>query len=278
MALGCVITQVTPLYPQRVFIQWDLIDPTESGSYTFTVERSGSTAGPWELLQAGLQNGFNYIDDFTQPPLDADGVAHPFSLQRQFYYRVTVVPPSGCENGAQSDPHGIEPELPPVQRGLRRKLRYEETTIWRAYSGVKVALVKRRHWGERCTDCWDALTNEVLKEHCTTCYGTSFVDGYWDPVIVYGRVHPPNNVTAQPTQRDTNESSQHLITVLDVPLLQDGDLIIEIDMNQRHLVRRKTQTELKRKSVHQQLTTSLIDRGSIEYLLPVDFRATPPLL
>lgn len=278
MSLGCIITQITPLYPQRIFLQWDLIDPTESGSYTFTVERSGSSEGPWTSLQAGLQNGFNYIDDFTKPQLDDDAVAHPFSLQRQFYYRIIAVPPSGCANSAVSDPHGIEPELPPVQRGLRRKLRYEETVLWRAYNGVRLALLKRRHWGERCSDCWDATTNSITKEHCETCYGTSFVGGYWDPVLVYGRIHPPHNITAQTTQRDKNESSQHLITVLDVPLLQDGDLIVEIDMNQRHVVRRKTQTELKRKSVHQQLTTALIERGGIEYCLPVDLRATPPLL
>jgi len=278
MALGCVITQVTPLFPRRIFIQWDLLNPTESGSYTFRVERSGSTEGPWTALQAGMQNTFNFIDDFTQPVLEDNAVAHPFSLQRQFYYRVLAVPPSGCAAQALSDPHGVEPELPPIQRGLRRKLRYEESRIWKAYSGVRLALLKRRRWGVRCPDCWDAMTNSCTIEHCETCYGTSFTGGYWNPVIVYGRIHPPNNVTAQTTQRDKNESTQHLITVLDVPLLQDDDMIVETDTNQRHIVRRKTQTELKRRSVHQQLTTSLIERGGIEYCLPVDLRATPPLL
>jgi len=278
MALGIVITKVTPLYPRRIFIQWDLINPTEDGTYTFEVQRCGSTEGPWEDLELGLQNGFSYVDDFTKPVMEDNAVAHPFSLQRQFYYRVRVIPPSGCANGAYSELHGIEPEIPPVQRGLRRKLRYEETILWKAYNGVRLALLKRRQWGERCPDCYDVITNSVTKDHCTTCYGTSFVDGYWDPVIVYGRIHPPNNVQAQTTQRDKNEFSQHMITTLDVPLLQDDDLIVEIDTNQRHVVRRKTQTELKRHPVHQQLTTSLLERGAVEYELFVDHRATPPLL
>lgn len=278
MALGITITKVTPLYPHSIFLQWDLENPTESGSYTFTIERSGSSEGPWELLQSGAQNTYNYIDDFTTPALDDNAVTHPFSLQQQLYYRVTVAPPSGCVNGATSAPHSVEPELPPLQRGLRRKLRYEETRLWRAFSGVRLALVKRKRWGTRCTGCWDSATNSVLKEHCTECYGTSFVGGYWTPVIVYGRIHPPQNVTAQTTQRDKNETSQHLITTLDVPLMQDDDLVVEIDTNQRHVVRRKTQTELKRHSVHQQLTTALLERGAIEYCLPVDLRATPPLL
>lgn len=278
MALGLIITKVTPLYPRRIFIQWDLINPTENGTYTFHVERCGSTEGPWEALELGLQNGFSYIDDFTKPVLEDNGVAHPFSLQRQFYYRITAIPPSGCVNSAVSEPHCIEPEIPLIQQGLRRKLRYEETRLWKAYSGVRLALLKRRQWGTRCPDCYDDTTRASTLDHCATCYGTTFVGGYWTPVIVYGRIHPPLNVQAQTTQRDKNESSQHLITVLDVPLLQDDDLIVEIDTNQRHIVRRKTQTELKRHPVHQQLTTSLIERGAIEYDIPVDLRATPPLL
>lgn len=278
MSLACDITQVTPLLPKRIFLQWDLVDPTESGSYTFTVERSGSTAGPWQVLAADLTDTYHYFDDFTAVGLDDNAVAHPFSLQRQFYYRVQATPPSGSANTVISVAHGIEPELPPVQRGLRRKLRYEESLLWKAYSGVRLAVVKRKHWGTRCNECWDATTNSVLKEHCLTCYGTSFVGGYWNPVLVYGRIHPPHNVTAQTTQRDKNESSQHLITLLDVPSLQDGDLIVELDLNRRHLVRRQTQTELKRHSVHQQVTTALLEHGSVEYALPVDADTTPPLL
>jgi hypothetical protein len=278
MALGITITKVTPLYPRRIFVQWDLNDPTENGTYTFQVRRSGSSEGPWEDLELGLQNGFSYIDDFDAPVYEDNATAHPFSLQRQFYYQVTVIPPSGCTNGAVAEAHGVDPELPPIQRGLRRKLRYEESRLWKAFNGVRLALLKRRHWGQRCPDCYDDTTRACTLDNCTTCYGTSFIGGYWDPVILYGRIHPPHNIQAQTTQRDKNEASQHHITTLDVPLMQDDDLIVEIDTNQRHIVRRKTQTELKRKSVHQQLTTALLERGAVEYELPVDHRATPPLL
>ena len=277
MTLGCEIRNVVALFPRRVFLQWDLTDPTETGSYTFTVERSGSSNGPWEALATGAQNTYNYIDDLTQADGDSPDTPHLFSLQRQIYYRVTAIPPSGCANQAVSIVHGIEPEIPPVQRGLRRKLRYEEYRLWKAYSGVQVALLKRRSWGDRCTTCYDALTRTVLHEHCSVCYGTSFVGGYWDPVITFARIHPPHNITAQTTQRDTNESSQHLLTLLDVPSLEDGDLIVEIETNQRHIVRRQTQTELKRRSVHQQVTTSLLQRGAVEYEIPVDFRTSPQI-
>lgn len=279
MALGIRITKVTPLFPKRVFIQWDLLDPTESGSYTFSVQRSGSTNGPWETLQEGVQNSFNYIDDLTvQPHLPDDGKAHLYSLQREIYYKVQVIPPSGCANGAVSDPHGLETELDPVQRGLRRRLRYDEQILFKRHNGVRLAILKRRFWGVRCTECYDPTTRATTKEYCSICYGTSFVGGYWDPVVVWGRINTPKNVQAQTTERNKKEAAPHVITLLDVPLLQDKDLIIETATNLRHEVRNQRQTELRRRAVHQQVTTSLLAHDAVEYTIPVDLRATPPLL
>jgi len=279
MSLGIRITKVTPLFPKRVFIQWDLLDPSESGSYTFTVARSGSSDGPWETLIAGTQNSFNYIDDMeNQPHLPTDGKAHLYSLQREIYYRITVVPPSGCANQAVSDPHGLETELDPVARGVRRRLRYDETILFKRHNGVRLIVLKRRFWGERCTECYDPTTRATTKEYCETCYGTSFKQGYWNPVVVWGRVNTPKNVQAQTTERNKKEAAPHVITLLDVPVLQDKDLIIESATNLRHEVRNQRQTELRRRTVHQQVTTSLLAHDAIEYRIPVDLRATPPLL
>jgi hypothetical protein len=279
MALGIRLTKITPLYPTRVFLQWDLTSPTEDGSYTFTVERSGSSEGPWAVLIAGLQNTYNYIDDLTdQPTLPDDGKANLFSLQRQIHYRVTVIPPSGCANQARAVASSPEKNLPPVQAGLRRRLQYDEQILFRRFNGVKLAILKRKRWGTRCTTCYDETTHTVINSHCDECYSTGFKDGFWDPVIVYGRVHPPTNVQAQTTQRDKQEAAQQRVTMLEVPIVEDRDLIVELDTNERHQVRGQVQTEIRRKVVHQQATVSTIERGSVEYTVPVDLRATPPIL
>lgn len=273
------ITKITPLYPHRIFIQWDLINPVDSGSYTFTLERCGSVEGPWEVLKTGIQNTYNYIDDMRDQPLqEADGKPHLYSLQKQFYYRVTVVPPSGCQNKATSDPHCIEKELSPIAKGLRRRLQYDLTRVTRYINGVRLSLLKRKLWGTRCPICYDPVTRSETIEHCTTCYGTTFIGGYWDPFVTYGRINTPYNINSVTSERDKTESATQIITLLDYPLLQDNDLIVELDTNQRHLVRKQTTTELRRVSVHQQVTTSIIERGAIEYSIPVDLRIVPPLL
>jgi hypothetical protein len=280
MALEIRIERITPIYPSKVFIQWSLINPTESGSYTFTIHRSGSTGGDWEVLLAGGQNIYNYIDDLTDQPLHPDdGKVNLLSLQRQIYYRVTVVPPSGCVNQATSEPHALRPELKEAWlQGLRRRLKYDEEILWKTHNGVWLIILKRRKWGTRCTTCYDPVTKAILEEHCPECWGTGFVNGYWDPVTTIGRIYPPSNIDVQTTPRSTKESSNHLITLTDIPYLEDQDLIIERDANKRFMVRRQTQTELKRRTVHQQVTASYIEHGAVEYEIPVDFRASPPII
>lgn len=279
MSLAVQITKITPLVPDRVFIQWDLLDPAEHGVYSFILERAGSSEGPWETCLTSA-NTYYYIDDFrNQPGYNPTETVNTYSTQRELYYRVKVIPPSGDQNMVVSAPHSLWPEIAYMASGLRRRLQYDEDIIFRRVNGVRLVLLKRRRWGERCQTCYDPETKATTWEACPECYGTTFKGGYWNPVVVWGRIAPPHNVSPQFTGHgDVAEGIRHQVTILDVPLLQDRDLIIETELNHRHIVERKTQTELRRRTVHQQLVTELLDRGSVEYAIPVDLRVIPPLL
>ena len=280
MALGIKITQILPLHPHRVYFQWDLINPTESGTYLFIIERSGSSEGPWETLNASLQNTYNYIDDLRlQPQLAPDAGANLFSLAKQIYYRVTVIPPSGCAHSAQTAPQGMHRiRLSPTQAGLRRRLQYDERVVLTRINNNQMVLLKRRHWGVRCDLCYDSLTRAVTREQCPHCYGTSFREGYWAPVLSYGRVYPPEAINVQVAQQGKSEVNKFNIQLLDIPLLQDDDLIIEVTTNDRYIVERQGRTEIQRKPVHQLVTVSLMARTCVEYTIPVDPRTTPPII
>jgi hypothetical protein len=279
VALGIKITQLVPLYPHRIYFQWDLINPTEPGTYLFQIERAGSSDGPWEMLEASYQNGYNYIDDLRhQPQLPDNGNVNTYGLDKQIYYRVTVIPPSGCQNGAQTEPHGLyKTLLPPVQAGLRRRLLHDERIVLRSHNGVPLVLLKRRRWGTRCPVCYDDLTRAVTRESCPTCYGTSFVGGYWTGIRAWGRIYPPENLEKRTAPQQKIEHQMHRIQLLDIPLLQDDDLIVELDTNDRYLVERNKLTEIRRKPVHQEVDCAMLARSAVEYTLLVDPRTIPSL-
>lgn len=275
MALSVEITRLLPLFPRGVFLQWDLINPTEVGSYSFSVYRSGSPEGPWETLLAGGVDVYNYNDVLPSTSTQDAGAINQLSLVRGIYYRVVVVPPSGTDNQVEVSSI-VEPRLDGPQRLLKRKILRDESLMLKKLNGVEIAVIKRMHWGPRCTKCWDKTTKTVTRANCTTCFGTGFSPGYFTPVITLGRrgtlpaakqIAPQGVAEYRPTQ----------VTILDAPRVEPDDILVFLKDNRRFLVKSVIQTELKTVGVHQKFEVSELARSSIEYRLVVDPTRIPPL-
>jgi hypothetical protein len=275
MALSVSITRLLPLFPRGVFLQWDLLNPTETGSYCFNVYRSGSPEGPWEPLQMGGVDTYNYQDVLPVVSTQAATDVNQLSLTRGIFYRVEVVPPSGTDNKVEVV-SVVEPRLDGMQRLLKRKILRDESLMLRKLNGVDVAVVKRMHWGPRCTVCWDKTTKAVTRANCLSCFGTGFSPGYFAPVLTLGRrgtipaakqIAPQGVAEFRPTQ----------VTLLDAPKIEPDDVLVFLQDNKRFVVKAVLQTELKTVGVHQKLEVSELARSSVEYRLVVDPARIPPL-
>ncbi len=272
MALSIKFTRTVPLYPRAIFVQWDLVDPTESGTYVFDVYRGGSAQGPWTLLRGGTPDSFNYRD--TLPVVDADDV-NALSLSRGIYYRIVVTPPSGTGNQAEAVSI-VEPTLDGRQRLLKRKMLRDMSIALRKLNGTPVALCKRMHWGLRCTKCYDRYTKEVVRSNCTTCMGTGFNPGYHIPVITLARRTPTAVETAMAPEGKADVNVLQ-VWMLDVPRVEEDDVLVFLSDNRRFQVKKMLPTELKTVTIHQKLIVSELARSSVEYRIVVDPTRNPPL-
>ena len=61
----------------------------------------------------------------------------------------------------------------------------------------------------------------------------------------------------------------HGLTILDYPMVEIDDIIVEIRTNRRYLVKRKMSTEARRVLVHQDLQVSELSRSAVEYTIPL---------
>lgn len=274
------ITRTTALFPSAVYIQWD-IEPDESGVHVVAVDRAGSPEGPWENIASSLPNTYQFVDRlFNLPPAVTSAEAHEglnlFSISREVYYRVTVTPPSGSANNFSSAPTPIEPGLDRRTRLFKRKILRDESTAFRNLNGIPIIVLKRKNWGTRCKECWDPVTKDGTKEHCSNCYGTTFEGGYWQPVLIRGR-RSPGAVDTQMTAHGDSEVKYVTFIVLDYPHLEYKDILVDLHRNQRYIIQRVTRTELKTVPVHQTIAASELARDAVEYEVPVDPRTTPPL-
>lgn len=276
-----VINRTTPLFPSAVFVQW-VIFPDEAGAHLVDVYRSGSPMGPWQPIAQSLLNTYQYLDDrFNVPPppqpaTDEQEAFNLLSLSREVYYLVTVTPPSGLANAFSSAATPIEPYLDTRTRLFKRKILHDEATAFRSLNGVPLAVLKRLRWGTRCRECWDPITREATHEHCPHCFGTGFEGGYWAPVQIRGRKSAAP-VQTQITAQGNNDLKLVSFTVLDYPHLEYQDVLVDLRRNERYLIQTVTPTTLKGVIVHQVATASEIARNAVEYRVPVDPTASPPL-
>ena len=268
------ITRTTALFPTAVFVQWDATpEPGDSVTdFYVTLERSGSADGPWELVAETLKDTYHYLDSkFNLPPPGLN----LFSLNRVLYYRVTLTDDANTVL-VVSDPTPVEPGLDTRTRLLKRKILHDESTGFRRLNGVPFAVLKRRHWGQRCTRCYDPATKESTEEHCPLCFGATYLGGYWAPVYVRGR-REPTPVQTQMSPHGVTERQAASMIILDYPAVEYHDLIVDLRRNDRWLVEVVSPTELKGVVVHQKLLGSNLSRNSVEFTLKVDPKATPPL-
>lgn len=273
------ITRTTPIFrsPEEtgVFVQWDLPSPPSGDVKKFTLERSGSSEGPFETVVDNITS-FHFFDDLRDTPAPSDSEAvrenlNFLSLSRAVYYKLTVTDDTGATASTTSV---VGPTLKDRKLALLRRKMQRDLSIAFKFNAIELAVLKRRHWGTRCKDCFDILTKRVTNSKCNTCYGTGFEGGYFDPVRIKGRLGIDNVQTNITPQGKTDVNKKRII-MLAIPLVEADDIIAEIAQNKRYIVQHVHATEMKTNPVHQNLTVSELATDSVEYRIPINSDTAP---
>jgi hypothetical protein len=296
--MKCFITHILPQHPNSVKIQWDLSEVSESGSFVFTVERSGSPGGPWTTVTVTpLTDIYLYTD------LLSTEYAQTLSLARDIYYRVKADPPShtlvyspavNLDNLAANELSGPQaviglkvtnpgqqdqtpttqqferqfPDATVRKRLLKNAITRHHYIGLRHIYGLDFWLLKRRHFGTRCTLCYDAITNEVLNSQCSICFATSWVGGYYTPVAMLGKkIEAP--IQSQVTSQSKDDTHFTQIQLLDFPRVEEGDLLVEKFTNKRFLIRSVILGSVKTVQVFQIAQVSELPHSAYEYTISV---------
>ena len=273
------ITRTTPVYrtPEKtgIFVQWTVEAPPSAGIDKFKLERSGSPEGPFELVIDNIKD-YHFFDDLraAPPPTDENDTRENLnflSLSRAVYYKITATDTTGSEvTKVQAvGPNNLSRKLLLFRRKMQRDL-----SIAFKFNSIDLAVLKRRHWGIRCRDCFDKLTKKVTRSKCNTCFGTGFESGYFTPVRIRGRIGVQNTQT-NITPQGKADVSQKRLTMLDYPEVEVDDVIVDIRQNKRYIITHRHSTEMQTVAVHQQLTISELARDSIEYRISANLDHAP---
>ena len=268
-SLGVDITRIVAAFPRKVYLQWVIRNPQEGVTYLVQVYRSGSSEGPWEHVGVDLADAFNYVDVNFESAHDRT-TASLFSMHRSVYYKVVLQPSTGT---AVETVKKLEGGLDRRRKGIHRKLQRDAAIYLKKVMGTEVAIFKRRRWGAKCT-CLSS-TGQSTRSHCSTCFGTGIVDGYWNPVYGYGqRMVAPVQVQTGPQGQIESHRLQAII--LNIPQVEPDDILVFLRDNKRYIVESSTPTQIHFVDVHQELVLSEISASSREYGLKADQWSDPP--
>jgi len=253
------ITQVLPIYPTHIHVQWSIEDRTGSlGSVD--VLRSGSPIGPFDTIASDITtNNYFYADE--EPVLDG--------LTTHYWYIIKANNKINASAYALSPAKTIEYDLKGPRAKIARKARRDLKVQLERLNGVPLLILKKRRFGARCPKCFNQATNDCVFSHCNTCFSTTYDEGYHDPIRIFGKLDP---IAIQPSMGSsgTGETAVTGLTIVDYPVVEPEDVVIEIKTNRRFKVIRKMVSESSRVLVHQDLQVSELARSAVEYEIPVE--------
>lgn len=251
------ITQVLPVYPDHIYIQWTVEDKA-SALHSVDILRSQSPSGPFSVIATVDSTEYNYQD--SEPNL--------LGLTRSYWYIIKANSSFNVNEYVLSEPKTAEYELKGHRAKIARKARRDLKIQLERLNGVPIIILKRRTFGPRCTQCYNPTTNDVMFSQCNTCYGTTYVDGYHDPIYTHGKMDP-TVVQESIGASGPNEMAMTGLTITEYPVVEINDIIIEAKTNRRFKVMRRISSESSRVLVHQDLQISELSRAGIEYNIPV---------
>lgn len=256
--IDVVNLKVTSLSLDYLDVSWE-IQPTNEDvwDYRFTVERSQSPEGPFDPVTSEFTD--KYYRDIGVPRWD---------LYAELYYRIKTRRVSD-DKTVYSDPVRREPKPDLIALEVRRL----EHILFREHIGRRCFLFPVRTFGQRCPSCYDYVTGQKLKSQCETCYDTSYVRGYLDPVELRVQIDPtPKHVELSELQK-TEQENVTARCVAEFPV-KPRDMLVEFE-NRRWRVQRVSMTQRLRYPLHYEIVLHHVPRKDIEWKLPINLTDLP---
>lgn len=264
--MNITINRVLWLIPNGNLVQWSLSGANSSGTYTFSVYRSGSTDGPWALI-ADRVDGFCHLDRFDENGTTDSVYRRPnqLALHRVFYYKVVAFSPDGSQ--AQT----VGSHVTGLDRLMARQWRKEVYDLEKMlkYNGRPAAVLKRRAWGQRCTKCTDAVLRDATRSTCKVCYGTGFNGGYWNAVRTLVRRHSEQR-TSEDGAGPRSDGMGAQLLMPHAPLVEKSDVIVFLDDNARLRVEGFARPLVTKIPSRQVVVVSEVESSHILYTIRVD--------
>lgn len=242
---------------------------------TWVLNRHFIDPAPYSFqLQFG-RVGTNLADDWIDVGGPVTGTDHAFDADKRLFgkevdafYRVELTTNNGIYYSQPEQAQGV---LGVRDWLLVREMVRKELLRHSVFTSVTGYLLKARRYGPACTHCTDLYTKEISQSNCTTCYGTGFLAGYYDPIpATYADIGVGANVTNRDGQHGTVKQDMRKARFVGDPQLYTYDVWINKYSDERYYIREvETQAQHRGINVVFSVELKLAPYTDIIYTLPI---------
>lgn len=243
----------------HVDLYWEIEDFAAAqdviSAYEFTILRSEGPEGPWDPLSPAFKDTYHFRDF-------SPNLLHKW---RRLYYKLKIVHlPTFEELITNSVSLVAEPDL------IALEIQRQEDTLLRQFTGRRCFLFPVRTFGAKCS-CFDGVMGRRTSSNCLTCFDTGYIGGFMTPIECYAQIDPDRNKEANTPSQGTQQPKITTGRLIAFPPMKPKDIIVEPE-NRRWRIDTVTPTERLRAAVRQELGLWEVQRGDIEYKLPINLQ------
>ena len=227
--------QVTIRYDNARILTWDLTPGITYPADSILQVENSRAGGPWEVLANDLYDSCFFIDTRRRN----------YNKFMDENYRLRLIVPGEHEGDDPKEEYVSDVvqagqfKAYPFSSEAENVIRQAEKAI--ELSGVTGVLLKKKHWGSRCTHCTDFEDEMTVNEHCPWCLGTGYAGGFYNGIsmsIIKDKIE--NNEQQGPAHVDDSE----LVTgrCIAYPWVRYMDVWVEDKTNKRYEIVQATPT------------------------------------
>mgnify|MGYP001578013870 FL=1 len=255
-----VDTHFSVLTTQRATISWAM-DPSfdEEGPWTFTLQRGNApTEDKWDDIAIVVDQPWAY-----------DNRPVTNTISTPIYYRLKLVDGNGVVYYSQAQV--VQAYWTRYDWSLAKEIIRKETLLLKKKTGVMGWLLKRRYFGERCPDCTDAVTGQVISTECADCFGTGIVGGFYPAFEYWITMNPTQRLSKLTSEQGLLTATVETVRALAYPVASPKDVWVHGNTNARYYVGGDTKAIARHRGINLvvDITMTEVATDSLIYQYPI---------
>lgn len=223
--------------------------------YQFDILRSDASNGDFELVAINVQN-FEFKDYSV----------NLLNQALEYYYKIRITN-KRTDEIYESDTKQTTTHTSNNYTSYLRHLNkiYLEDVI----NNPKIKYLKKKRFGQYCSECYDDVREKPRKQNCKCCYGTKFEGGYYPPVeISVNYLNSPSKPENLGVSGINIEETPFQLWTEEFPIISTGDVLVLHD-GTMHRVISWASTDNGEQMLRQILQIQKIPYSDIIYKYPI---------